>query len=531
MMEEFESQKVVSIGGLNSNVNHIQLSDLEPGSAVSLINFEASLYGGYRRLSGYSPFIQSAPVVDPDNAEGKILCVAIYKDNVITARKQIGSNTYEFYANTGSDWTKLTTGLTRNSLNVNRIRWDTYNFNGTEKIIFVDGINPAVIYDGTDWSEIIVSNSGADVSNAGGDQALETPSYVEVFKNHIFIAQDHIVAHSAPLEDYNWTAASGAGQLPVGFDVNQIKMFRDNNYVFGINNIKAISVSGSNFVVNEVASNIGCLASDSVIEIGGNLVFLSQDGFRPISGTERISDIELESLSRKIQQLVVDRVNDNDMRELCAVLVRGKSQVRFFFSNPNINKQDNYGIIGCIREQNTGGAGWEWGQIKGFRANCAASAYISSTARELILHGDYDGRVYQQEVGNSFDGMPVEAVYTTPYLDFGDAGLRKTMRKIKLFVRPEGSMTVGTRLTYDWMDPEKLNPDPYSIGSGVSDSISVYGTAIYDHSTYSSLNVPVLISNVQGSGFSVQMSYFTSDTKPPYTIQGALYEFNVEGRK
>jgi hypothetical protein len=30
MMEDFQSQKVVSIGGLNSNVNHIQLSDNEP---------------------------------------------------------------------------------------------------------------------------------------------------------------------------------------------------------------------------------------------------------------------------------------------------------------------------------------------------------------------------------------------------------------------------------------------------------------------------------------------------------------------
>lgn len=531
MMEEFESQKVVSIGGLNSNVNHIQLSDFEPGSAVSLVNFEASLYGGYRRLSGYAPYQPTASEVDPDDAEGKILCVAIFNDNVIAARKQKSGNTYEFYSATGSDWTKITTGLTRNSLGVNRIRWDTFNFNGTEKIIFVDGINPAAIYDGTDWTEIIVSNSGSDFSNAGGDQGLDAPKYVEVFKNHIFIAQDNIVAHSAPLAEYDWTAANGAGQLPAGYLVNQIKMFRDDCYVFGINNIKAISVSNTDFVMNEVASNIGCLASDSVIEIGGNLVFLSQDGFRPISGTERISDIELESVSRKIQQLIINRINDNSMVELCSVLVRGKSQVRFFFSNPNISKRDNVGIIGCIREQNTGGAGWEWGELKGFRASCTASAYIATTARELILHGDYDGKVYQQEVGSTFDGMPVEAVYTTPYLDFGDAGLRKTMRKIKLFVRPEGDMVLTTRLTYDWMDTQKLNPDAYQIGTGGFVDISIYGTAIYDTSVYSNLTVPVLVSNVEGSGFSVQMSYSTSDTKPPYTIQGALYEFNVEGRK
>lgn len=529
MMEGIESQKVISLGGLNSNVNHLQLSDLEPGGAISLVNFESSLYGGYRRLSGYAPYITNSPEVDSAGAEGRIYSVAIFGTSVIAARKQKSGNTYDFYIASGTTWTKLTTSFTKSSVGVTRIRWDTFNFNGTEKIIFVDGVNPAMIYDGTTWTQIKSTNTGASYAQAGGNQAIDRPAYVEVFKNHIFIAQDNLVAHSAPLSDYDWTVASGAGQLPIGYKIVQLKLFRNNLYAFGINNIKTITVSDTSFVVNEVASNIGCLASDSVVEIGGNLVFLSQDGFRPISGTDRLNDIELESISRKIQQLVASRISSSNMNELCSVLVRNKSQVRFFFTDPNAPTQDNRGIIGCIRQQNEGGAGWEWGELKGFKASCAASAYIGSA--ELVLHGTHDGKVYRQEVGNTFDGMPVEAVYQTPYLDFGDAGLRKTMKKIKLFVRPEGLMTLNTRLTYDWGNSSKLNPSGYSVQTDENGNISLYGTAIYDVNVYSSLPVPVLVSNVQGSGFSVQMSYSTSDTNPPYTIQGALYEFNVEGRK
>ena len=46
MPDKVESFKVVCSGGLNSNENHLQLSQDLPGSATRLVNFEVSLYGG-----------------------------------------------------------------------------------------------------------------------------------------------------------------------------------------------------------------------------------------------------------------------------------------------------------------------------------------------------------------------------------------------------------------------------------------------------------------------------------------------------
>ena len=54
----------------------------------------------------------------------------------------------------------------------------------------------------------------------------------------------------------------------------------------------------ANFV-QTVTDNLGCLATDSVIEIGGDLLFLSQDGLRPISGTDKIGDVNLETVSKR----------------------------------------------------------------------------------------------------------------------------------------------------------------------------------------------------------------------------------------
>lgn len=526
-MENFESQRVVFTGGLNSNINHLYLSENEPGSGVELQNFEASLSGGYRRFSGYAPLIDE-DIVDETNAEGRILGIFIYGNEIIAARKQKSGNTYKFYKSDGTFWDPMTMPFSMNSLGVTRVKYATFNFNGVLKIIFVDGINPATIFDGTTWTQIKSTNSGANYANAGGNQAINAPSNVEIFKNHIFISQNHLVAHSAPLSDYDWTVASGAGQLPVGYNINKIKNFRDSLVVFGTNNIKKIEVESSDFVLKEVTTYIGCVAGDSVIEVNGNLMFLAQDGFRPYAGTDKINDVELDSVSRKIQSTILEYIRTENLSELNAVLIRGKSQIRFFFSDSTRERPDSIGIVGCIRTEGNNSS-WEWGSMRGLRSACCTSNYIGS--EEFVLHGDYDGKVYRQEVGNSFDGDPVVAKYSTPYLDFGTTGVRKTMHKVKIFIKPEGIANLQARLTYDWMDPEKLNPSTYDVTIGNPASISLYSEAIYDTSIYSYLPIPLIMANVQGSGFSVQTTFTSNDVYPPYTLQGAVYEFAMEGKK
>ena len=78
--------------------------------------------------------------------------------------------------------------------------------------------------------------------------------------------------------------ASGGGQLAMGYDVVQIKPFRNNLFIFGRNNIKKAvpnpdTSSPAAFLTESVTANVGCIATDSVQELGGDLIFLSPDGF------------------------------------------------------------------------------------------------------------------------------------------------------------------------------------------------------------------------------------------------------------
>ena len=623
MPDRIQSFKVICGGGLNSNENHLDLSENNPGSATRLVNYEVSLFGGYRRIEGFQPYDATYQEVDPDDCEGRILALSIFKDDnlnetiILAARKvkkfrflatfaqsaftgtdtnnrtvdlpfssdvhvykngtQLGSitdftvsgntvnlvtpatsgdiieidpNEYCFYRYVfGAGYSKYTLdhGARRKTLTtlgdqLTKIRNEAFNFGDGNHICFVDGCGPAIVFDGSHWEELTVAgagtspdDSGHNSQTGGGDQCLTSPSLVGVFENHLFIGgnvlTEAIIAHSAPNAWYDFKATAGAGQVSVGFDVVQFKPFRDNLFVFGSNGIKKITADvTAGFIIDQVTSNVGCIARDSVLEIGGDLVFLAPDGLRPVAGTSRIGDVELETISKPIQQLLTDLPKDYDLDSLVGVVIRSKSQLRYFVGDADTATTDSYGFIGGLRSADQR-LGWEFGELIGIRASATASAYVNR--QELVLHGDYNGKIYQQEVGTTFDGNDILAIYGTPYYDFGDTEVRKTMRKVNTFVRAEGPFTLNMAINYDWDDPTVSRPSSYtqqSQGAPVrykGRNINYGGVNI----NYGGNEKPIVTTSIQGSGYATQLTFVTLGDFDPYSIQGVVFEFSIAGRR
>lgn len=547
MPDKIQSFKVICEGGLQAGENHLDLAENISGAATRLVNYEVSLYGGYRRINGYEYLDSTAPIVAPGNAEGKVLCVAIFKDDytnetyTIAARKDIGSDTYSFYRLVRFvGWEKMIfpntiTRLTvRNGRTIKRIRFDVANFGDGNKIVFVDGVNPAIVWDGQVWKELKTTGTGTFAS-PGGNQCIDQPSLVGIFKGYVFLGGDVFseatLAYSAPNNPYDFTAANGAGQLSIGFDVVQFKPFRDSLFVFGGNSIKKVAPDlTATWLLDSVTANVGCIAPDSVLEIGGDLVFLAPDGLRPVAGTSRIGDVELETISRAIQPLLAFLPTDFDLDILTGVVVRSKSQLRYFIGDGSIAATDSYGIIGGLRTSD-GQTVWEFGELQGIRASCCTSGFVGR--EEYVLHGDFDGAVYRQERGYSFNGEDIVSIYATPYLDFGDTEVRKTIRNTNTFIKAEGPFTMNMSVSYDWDDINAARPSSYSQTSKGAPvryggrNIKYAGTNI----RYGGNEKPIISTAVQGSGYSVRLTYVNVGQDPSYSIQGIVFEFSVAGRR
>lgn len=565
MADRIDSFKVICSGGLNSNENHLDLSDNKPGAATRLVNYEPSLFGGYRRVEGFELYDAAYPEVDDVNnagsAEGKVLGLAIFKDDVsnltkiIAARKDVGATTYSFYYYTPLiGWRPFTLdhSIVRNTTDgvrtVEKLRHVSFNFGTGNRICFVDGVNPAIVYDGQHWEELRSTGTGGNPADAGhttntggGDQCLDAPALVDVFANHLFLAGDETnratIAHSAPTTSaspygyYDFTNANAAGQLAAGFDVVQIKPFRDNLFVFGSNGIKKVAADvTSGFVTDQVTANVGCISRDSVLEIGGDLMFLAPDGFRPVAGTARIGDVELETVSKSIQGLLVNTIQNFDMDTINGVVIRSKSQIRYFVGDDTIDTPDSLGIIGGLSDS-TGSISWEFGELLGIRASCATSDYIGT--EEFVLHGDYDGKVYRQERNTTFNGADIVAVYATPYLDFGETEERKVLRKINTFIRAEGPLEMNLSVAFDWGDYNTARPSTYSQSSEGGPTVFGGRNITYNGANvvYGGSSKPIMTSDIQGSGFSIKATYVTVGDFEPYSIQGIVFEYSTAGRR
>lgn len=553
MADEKQSNRVIAEGGLDSSKNYINLSTNKPGSAIRLVNYEVGLAGGYRKVNGYKLYDAAFGEVGVGGVgQGKILGLMMFENSVTNAteiyaaRRSVGSPTqYNLYRySAGSGWLVVVTGLTHNynagGTTVDKLRWDQGSDGTINYLVFVDGVNNATIFDGTTWTFIDIAGTGANFANAGGANALDAPTLVSFFENHLFIGGDirnnvrGVLSYSAPNAYYNWTTASGAGQVVAGTLLVNFKPFRENLYVFGSNAIKRVffdtSLTTPAFLIKDVTVNLGLINPDVVFELGGSLIFLSQDGFRPLAGTDKIGDVQLETISKAIHTLIRTRLIDSAGVNMNAVVIRGKSQFRVFFGDGGTIAANSRGIIGGLRtpDQQTG---WEFGELLGFRTSVVASRYVNGV--EVVLHGDFDGMVYQQESGSSLNGGVLTSVYTTPYLDLGDTEVRKVSEKITTFMDGEGDTTVTLSIAFDWGRPEVTNPAAYSLFLDADAPIYDDPLYLYDNSAviYGGQLTPIAVQNIEGSFFSISLTYSTSGVEKPHSIHAIIIEYSPKGRR
>jgi hypothetical protein len=511
MADNLASFKVFCQGGLNTSRDVLSQGETQPGSAVALINYEPSVTGGYRKINGFSN--DYGTVTGTGNVLG--VCVANgVNDGILACRTPSSGSNYLHYWDTATEaWVAVTTSGSPTMSGVTKVRFTKYNW-GSSKVMLTDGINPAATYDGTTYTQITHADAPTD------------PKYSAVFQNHMFLAGDPNeqtnLYFSAPYDETDYSAASGAGVINVGFSIVAIKSFRDSLYVFGSNNIRKIVGNNiSNFVLQEVTDDLGCLASDSVIEIGGDLLFLSQDGLRPISGTDKIGDVNLETVSKDIQSIFTDIVFDIDLEGLNAVVIRQKTQFRYFFA-----AADSQGIIGGFR-QTPNGLQFEYSQMLGITATASDSGYIGQY--EFVIHGDANGKVHRQEQGNDFDGTDIFSVFQTPFFHMQDPEQRKVFYTVATYLRAEGDNEIVMSALYDYEDVDTLSPTNFTLST--EGAAAYYNEALYDSTAIFDGNpAPVKRTNISGSGKSASFKFVTNDSNASHSIQGLVITFGVGDR-
>lgn len=499
-MDYYRTFEVACEGGLVTNLDVLQQGKTTIGSATTLINFEPHDGGGYKRVMGYTKYTPDAVP-----GTGPVLGLGIVNDVVVACRDTA------VYKNVLGTWTAINGADTRTGAGF--YRSIQYNFTGTEVICFVDGVNKPFKYDGTTYNVLTNAPTGT--------------SSISVFKNHLFCAKGNQLTFSAPAEDNIFDGTQGSGQINVGDTVVGLKGFRDQLVIFCENRI--LRVTGNNstdFTIGSITENLGCVSGDTIQELGGEILYLSADGLRTVSGTDKIGDYNLSALSNQIRPTIVEMTRRNPRLVSCAI--RNKSQYRLLGYRSNDNFLDHTGVIAGYVAR-AGNTSIEFSQCQGFKASTVTSAYISN-GDELVLMGNDTGYVYQLESGNTLDGTTMTAIYQTPYFSMDDVNMRKTFYKLHMYIAPDGNYNFTSNLLLDYQDRDIIQPSSETV-SDTQSGATTYGVAVYGSAVYGGTLTPSTIVYLVGAGKAGAFRFVTQNALPAFAIKSLSIEYGLGGRR
>lgn len=518
-------------GGLISNLTPLQQGTNAVGSATILQNFESDREGGYSKLKGYSKFSTTAVP-----GTGEVLAMKVVSSGrVVVARKvdatavaaygtlaNVDLNKTAYYHGTGTSWAHVGTSSSTNTL---KARYASFNFTQEDKTIFVDSKSYPIIFNASGSSTTQLSSS-----NSTDVQGAEN---VVVFKNHAFYSKGSKIFFTAPNTVDDFATSNGAGTINVGFDVTGMIGFREQLIIFTTDTIKKlVGNTSSDFKLEPITDRIGCINPDSIQEFGGDIAYLSPDGIRLLSATDRIGDLALDVASDNIYKDANEFISQTDV--FCSVLVRGKSQYRLFAYIPSVQASSASGLI-ATKFIAQGGSGIAWSTTKGLKVNVADSTY--SGAQETIMFGNDDGFCYKMDSGNSFDGGTIESIYESPFMPITDPQVRKTMYKLTLYAQPTGTMALSLNFKIDFdssNDPSIVQPPTITVSSAAAGGgVFLFGTsgAVYGGAKFGGVLDQIYKENLVGSFKTISMRITDNSTNPTFTLDTAILEYRQNDRQ
>lgn len=579
MPDRWQTFPVEFRGGLVTNMSPLQQGINAVGTATILRNFEPSIEGGYRRIKGFEKYdtnalsntglirgltyyanqvyavrgddlfrssgsgwtqvsdttafpastatadvngaVSASTTLVVDNNSGTIKAGMVITGTGIVGTVTVASltdqnNLVMSSAQTIADNAALTFTETSPTIGGSgKVRSLLFDFDGTDKLMLVDGVGKPYTFDGTTFKQLTSLPS----DTAGANHAV-------VFRNHIFLAVDDALVFSAPFDEEDFTPASGGGTIQVDAEITGMEVFREQLFVFTESSIYAISGSTvADFQVRPVTRDIGCVAPDTIKEIGGDVIFLGPDGLRLLSATERNNDFGLGVVSKVIQSELTELITVST--SYTSLIIRPKSQYRLFGYNTDYSDDAARGVL-ATQFSEQGGTNIAWAETRGINAYVSYSAYTGTT--EYVFFANDDGYVYRLEQANSFDGEDIPATFTTPYFAINDPEVRKTVYKAALYIDPEGSFDMDMTTIFDFNEVDVVQPGTTEFNN-TTQTVSFYGRSEYGTGQYGGRLKFKFDTNLTGSGFVVGFQFTSESQDPPYSLDTLVLQYGTYGRR
>jgi hypothetical protein len=184
----------------------------------------------------------------------------------------------------------------------------------------------------------------------------------------------------------------------------------------------------SNIQLVEVIDGVGCIARDSVQDIGTDLLFLSDTGIRSLSRIIQEKSAPVFDVSKNVRdQLIADVIINNSSSSIRSVYHEKEA----FYLLSLVDRQITYVFDTRTKLQD--------GSLRVTTWSLFPKAFCSMRNRDLLLaRNGYVGKY----TGYSDNGVSFRFAYYTSHLDGGNASILKILKKATLLMIGGSDTTV-----------------------------------------------------------------------------------------
>lgn len=255
---------------------------------------------------------------------------------------------------------------------------------------------------------------------------------------------------------------------PAGAD-EIIALAAHNNYLYIFGRRQILIYSGAtdpfNLTLVDTISGTGCVARDSVVVTGGDIVFLSDTGVRSLMRTIQEKSAPMRELSLNIKDVLVSYIQLEDPKRIKAVY--SDKDAFYLLSMPTVNTVYCFDMRTAL--PNGAAKTTTWNSI-------TPKAFFYTRSKDLLLGQESYVAKYETNLDNN---STYRLQYYTNYFDFGSPTALKILKKINLtFI---GGNTAIAFVKYGFDYSAAYLSRTIELGST---SIAEYGLAEYNVNEY-----------------------------------------------
>lgn len=341
--------------------------------------------------------------------------------------------------------------------------------NGSVRVNFVDFLDGVVVGSQKDALFYINNDPGYPVESCNlldSDDNEICADIICIYKGRLWIGKGSTLYYSA-LGKYNdFTTANDAGYINNFYtdtnDITALKTYKDYLAIYKENSVYLLS--GSSAVDFEIVpfADKGTTSFSGVVTVNNKQYFINQ-GIFSMEQAGLLSQIQLgDEISLNIKP-EFENFDKNRFDEIIVLHNENKNQVWYFIPYKNDNYYHNIWIYDYIE------SAW-------YKRVVPQDITTACVWDEYTLTADAQGNVFQEEVGNTFNGKAIEFMWKSPFLASGDSNVRKSVEEFYFILDESYDNNFNFSVYKDYDDTYKDDED--TIYSYNSNNLIWYGDSL-----------------------------------------------------